>query len=212
MLGRSFLDIHSKGVQMRCLDYYGRHPEHDAAILIGIFIGKHRTRTYRAETEPSKEAKKAYSDKSSFLEIITEYYSASVSVEQLPHLSKQNSTLFSFAHPERMISFCNESEAERTEQRKRGNRFYLSLTLPILFNIQVFWSAFRCQWPLWSSTDAAASACSDTIRIQTILHVPITNRRPLKTKRKFGIPHENVNYSFSSIFWYVLFRFCSALF
>lgn len=34
-------DLSAKGVQMRCEDYYGRHPERDGPILVGIFIGMH---------------------------------------------------------------------------------------------------------------------------------------------------------------------------
>lgn len=40
MAGKSFHEIFKNGIQMRCLDYYGRHPERDGPILIGILIGK----------------------------------------------------------------------------------------------------------------------------------------------------------------------------
>lgn len=40
MKGRSFVDMNLKHVVMRCEDYYGRHPERDGRVLVGIFIGK----------------------------------------------------------------------------------------------------------------------------------------------------------------------------
>lgn len=40
MAGKTFHEILKKGTQMRCLDYYGRHPERDGPILVGILIGK----------------------------------------------------------------------------------------------------------------------------------------------------------------------------
>lgn len=40
MAGKSFHDIHKEKHQMRCLDYYGRHPERDGPILVGILIGE----------------------------------------------------------------------------------------------------------------------------------------------------------------------------
>ncbi|XP_055309698.1 leucine-rich repeat neuronal protein 2-like [Sitodiplosis mosellana] len=39
MKGRSFTDMSLKHVGMRCEDYYGRHPERDGPILVGVFIG-----------------------------------------------------------------------------------------------------------------------------------------------------------------------------
>lgn len=39
MRGRSFTDMSLKHVGMRCDDYYGRRPERDGPILVGIFIG-----------------------------------------------------------------------------------------------------------------------------------------------------------------------------
>ncbi|XP_031631324.1 toll-like receptor 13 [Contarinia nasturtii] len=39
MKGRSFDDLNLKHVGMRCEDYYGRRPERDGPILVGIFIG-----------------------------------------------------------------------------------------------------------------------------------------------------------------------------
>lgn len=40
MKGKLLSDLSAKGVQMRCEDYYGRRPERDGPILVGIFIGK----------------------------------------------------------------------------------------------------------------------------------------------------------------------------
>lgn len=40
MVGRTFADISLKHVDMRCEDYYGRRPERDGPILVGIFIGE----------------------------------------------------------------------------------------------------------------------------------------------------------------------------
>lgn len=34
-------ELSAKGVHMRCDDYYGRRPERDGPILVGIFIGRH---------------------------------------------------------------------------------------------------------------------------------------------------------------------------
>lgn len=41
MAGKSFHEAFKNGIQMRCLDFYGRHPERDGPILVGILIGKH---------------------------------------------------------------------------------------------------------------------------------------------------------------------------
>lgn len=40
MKSRQFAELSSKGVQMRCADYYGHRPERDGPILVGVFIGK----------------------------------------------------------------------------------------------------------------------------------------------------------------------------
>lgn len=40
MKGKSLVELSAKKVQMRCEDYYGRRPERDGPILVGIFIGK----------------------------------------------------------------------------------------------------------------------------------------------------------------------------
>lgn len=42
MKGKTLSELSTKGVQMRCEDYYGRHPERDGPILVGIFIGRQR--------------------------------------------------------------------------------------------------------------------------------------------------------------------------
>lgn len=34
-------DLHEKNVRMRCSDYYGRRPERDGPILVGVFIGEY---------------------------------------------------------------------------------------------------------------------------------------------------------------------------
>lgn len=39
MKGQSFLEITAKNEHMRCEDFYGRRPERDGPILVGIFIG-----------------------------------------------------------------------------------------------------------------------------------------------------------------------------
>lgn len=41
MHGLSFAEIHDKKYHMRCEDYYGRRPERDGPVLVGIFIGKY---------------------------------------------------------------------------------------------------------------------------------------------------------------------------
>lgn len=40
MVTRTLADISLKHVDMRCEDYYGRRPERDGPILVGIFIGE----------------------------------------------------------------------------------------------------------------------------------------------------------------------------
>lgn len=40
MQGLSFAEIHDKKYHMRCEDYYGRRPERDGPVLVGIFIGE----------------------------------------------------------------------------------------------------------------------------------------------------------------------------
>lgn len=41
MFDKGLNEIHQSGSRMRCSDYYGRHPENDAQILVGILIGKY---------------------------------------------------------------------------------------------------------------------------------------------------------------------------
>lgn len=41
MVNKSLHEIYMKSYQMRCEDYYGRRPERDGPILVGIFIGKY---------------------------------------------------------------------------------------------------------------------------------------------------------------------------
>uniref|UniRef100_A0A1B6C1M7 LRRCT domain-containing protein n=1 Tax=Clastoptera arizonana TaxID=38151 RepID=A0A1B6C1M7_9HEMI len=39
MRGKSFIDLHHRNYFMRCLDKYGRQPEKDATVLVGVLIG-----------------------------------------------------------------------------------------------------------------------------------------------------------------------------
>lgn len=45
----SFAEIHDKEYHMRCEDYYGRRPERDGPVLVGILIGKYSAISFIVE-------------------------------------------------------------------------------------------------------------------------------------------------------------------
>lgn len=40
MKGKSFFELYGTKADVRCLDYYGNHPEKDAVMLVGILAGR----------------------------------------------------------------------------------------------------------------------------------------------------------------------------
>lgn len=40
MESKTLVELSSKGIHMRCVDSYGRRPERDGPILVGVFIGQ----------------------------------------------------------------------------------------------------------------------------------------------------------------------------
>lgn len=53
----SFAEIHDKKYHMRCEDYYGRQPERDGPVLVGIFIGRYSPNIIR-QPGPFSDGKK----------------------------------------------------------------------------------------------------------------------------------------------------------